>query len=304
MSKIKILFAVTAVVMTATLLAGCTSNSKYNDLKKDYDIAQANLASAQREYETLKSQTDSGTLKLIADKTALEQQLTQKSQELTQANSTITTMQSRMNTILSTEKRLLFTFPYSNGYINKTFAWEISIPLKDYLNYKDKAHSSDPTGYAAMVNDTYADAILNQVAQKIKDTRSQYDLKSTDTINLAATFVQTMAFTNKDILTPPNDYPQFPLETLYVPGGDCEDTSLLLAALLKKLEYNPVIFVFEEPRHMAVGIELAAGVSSYGSFEYQAKRYAYIETTGSVNYVVGSIPDKYAGKQPGIYPVQ
>ena len=57
-------------------------------------------------------------------------------------------------------------------------------------------HTADPM-YSAMVLDSYADAILKQVAQKIKDIRSQ------DTINLAPTFVQTLAFTNKDIFTPP-----------------------------------------------------------------------------------------------------
>ncbi|HXY74626.1 MAG TPA: hypothetical protein VEH58_04815 [Dehalococcoidales bacterium] len=132
---------------------------------------------------------------------------------MTQANTDITTLQSRIDALLSTEKRLLYTFLYSNGYISKPFSWEISITLKDYLYYRDMTHTADPM-YSAMVLDSYADAILKQVAQKIKDIRSQ------DTINLAPTFVQTLAFTNKDILTPPASVAQYPVETLYVPAGD------------------------------------------------------------------------------------
>jgi len=310
MLKLKIFFILLSVTMIVTLLTGCTSATKYNELKKDYDnsqtnlnAAQANLASAQHEYDTLKTQTDAAQQQLAADKTALQQQLTQTSDQLNQANTTINGLQTQLNSVLSTQRRMLYTFNYTNGYINKTFSWQLTITLKDYLYFHDKSHISDPTTYSPIVNDTYADAILDQVIQQIKDTTQQNNLTVSDTINLVGRFVQSLTFTNKNILTPSDDYVQYPLETLYVPGGDCEDNSLLVSALLQRLGYSTALIVFSSPQHVGVGVNLLSYGATNGAYEYQAKSYYYLETTGVTSYNLGVIPGALAGLQPTVYPV-
>lgn len=51
------------------------------------------------------------------------------------------------------------------------------------------------------------------------------------------------------------EYPKYPVETL-VEGGDCEDKSILLAAILRAMGYRTALLVFSgNPGHIAVGVE-------------------------------------------------
>ena len=75
--------------------------------------------------------------------------------------------------------------------------------------------------------------------------------------------------------------------------------SILAAAILTKLGYNVVFFVFEQEQHMAVGVDIdAIGMN----WEYRAKKYYYLETTGE-KWQLGWLPSQYMTTQPVILPV-
>ncbi len=91
--------------------------------------------------------------------------------------------------------------------------------------------------------------------------------------------------------------PLYPLETLFQQGGDSADTSILAAALLKKLGFGVVLLAFEQQKHMAVGVNMP-GAGGY-SWEYQAVRYFYLETTGK-QWQIGDCPPEYRSATPTI----
>ncbi|QSZ26937.1 hypothetical protein ACETAC_08690 [Aceticella autotrophica] len=83
--------------------------------------------------------------------------------------------------------------------------------------------------------------------------------------------------------------PQLPAQTL-VDGGDCKDKSILLASILKNMNYEVALLHFDplpgqQYGHMAVGIVLNDNDIPYNLgyvpyyYEYNGKKYYFMETT-------------------------
>jgi hypothetical protein len=295
MSKNKAILIFFCIAVLSVTVLGCTSN-------KDYKTLQDNLTSAQREYDLLQSQMTSLQKEYNTTKATLEAEVARQSAAIVEAkntNATLTTniadLQSKLDTTLNTEVKLSYSFKYQTWQL----AWDISITMREYLYYKEKSRGTDSSKYTAMVTDNHADSLINILVKKIKDASLNYNLKKTDTVDLVGTFVQSLVHGNQNIATPYDDRPLYPIETLFEQGGDCEDTSILAAALLQRLEYNQVFFVFTQPKHVALGVDIPMAPYVNG-WEYQAKRYIYLETTGD-NYAVGVAPTVYTTLQPEIY---
>jgi hypothetical protein len=93
------------------------------------------------------------------------------------------------------------------------------------------------------------------------------------------------------------EYPRYPLETLWDGVGDCEDSSILAAAILDATGYDTVLLQFGN--HMAVGVaETKSDEFSGDGYIYNEKKYYYLETTGA-GYEVGVLP-KEGGRTPQI----
>ena len=70
-------------------------------------------------------------------------------------------------------------------------------------------------------------------------------------------------------------------------GGDCEDTSILAAAILERLGYDVALLILKNENHAAIGINIDA----YGSYyPYENRKYYYLETTGE-GWEIGEFPD-------------
>jgi outer membrane murein-binding lipoprotein Lpp len=297
MSKNKVLLLFVAITVLSVSVIGCVSQKEYDTLEKENETLHANLASAQREYEFLQSQMTSLQKEWEVAKAALEAETAHQSTVINEAQQNIAELQAKLDVSLNTEIKQSYAFSFQS----KSFIWELSIPLKTYLYYKEKARITDTSKYSVMVNDNYADSLIDKLVKQIQDAVLRYNYNKTDTVNLIGTFIQSLIRANNETNTPYDNYPQYPIETLFNQGVDCEDTSILTAALLQRLEYNQVIFVFSEPKHVAVGVYVPA-VYGLDGWEYQAKRYIYLETTGE-NSTLGHAPSIYLALQPEIYPV-
>ena len=101
------------------------------------------------------------------------------------------------------------------------------------------------------------------------------------------------------------EYWQFPLETLYLKSGDCEDTSILYAAILTYMGYDACLFMFTD--HMAAGVALddftpsgnsSSNISaSIHSIQVDGTDYYYCETTNR-SWDIG---DVWAQEYPAKY---
>ena len=111
--------------------------------------------------------------------------------------------------------------------------------------------------------------------------------------------MQGLTYTFDNVTAEADEYPQYPIETLFNQKGDCEDMSILTAALLKEMGYN-VVLIYLPSGHMGSGISLP-DINGW-SYKYNGTSYYYIETT-ETGYYPGMMPLKYQWQSAYIYPV-
>ena len=180
------------------------------------------------------------------------------------------------------------TSPTQVEYIYRSYQWSyggsshrysIGIPKDLYEFYQNQSHDNkDYAKYAITDND-------RKVLTKITSTfQEKSDSKTTAAYNIVA-FVQSLPYVTDKVSTGYDDYARYPIETLVDNGGDCEDTAILTAALLKEMNYSVILLRF--PKHVAVGITCSGCSGRY--YTYKNREYFYLETTGT-NWEVGQIP--------------
>lgn len=119
-----------------------------------------------------------------------------------------------------------------------------------------------------------------------------------DRIREAMLFVQSLRYETDEKSKGTDEYVRFPLETLADGVGDCEDKSILLAALLSEMGAD-FIMLFP-PDHLALGI-LCDSVQNAYPFKFEGKDYYYVETS-TTHWAIGQIPEEYLSSPIEIAP--
>ena len=103
-------------------------------------------------------------------------------------------------------------------------------------------------------------------------------------IDFVLSFVQSLPYTFDDVTTGYDEFRRYAVETLIDGGGDCEDTTILVAAILRGLGEKTVL-IFTSG-HIALGV---SGNFTGASVTYNGTKYYYCETTGT-GWTVGVLP--------------
>jgi len=220
-------------------------------------------------------------------------------------------LQSGYDALLSEYERLVGSVPLSpepvsTEAIDKEYEWRygghtwtltLSIPdsLYEYYRGLDRPPTED---YSIYVTHPYDDEYVRVVVEKFNFIAIEKGYTEAEKVNLVISFVQSLPYTSDEVTTPFDEYPRYPLETLVDGGGDCEDSSILTAALLDKLNYD--VMLLGLPTHMAVGVYMEGVEGSY--YPYEAREYLYLETT-SEGWRLGEIPSEYEGEPANLYPL-
>ena len=164
-----------------------------------------------------------------------------------------------------------------------------------YLCYANSANEdysvnrSTRSDYWNFVDDPFSAPTVETVARMLDNLSIRENMSDNQRIGLAIAFVQSLPYTYDNASTPYDDYPRYPSETIFADGGDCEDTAILMDAVLKKMGYSVVLFHL--PRHVASGVACDPKTFDYNvtSFAYNGRSYCYLETTGE-GYLLGEWP--------------
>jgi hypothetical protein len=175
-----------------------------------------------------------------------------------------------------------------------TWSFSLNIPVKAVDFYRD-FNRNYVLSYSYYVSHEADDDYMNSLAQMFVNTAENEGLGEWELIELAVSFVQSLDYVSDVIGTGYDEYAKFPLETLYDKSGDCEDSSILLASILRELGYGTVLVSTDT--HMGVGLK----TSDKGNFQYLGLEFYYIETTG-VGWEIGDLPDEMAGVKIKILP--
>ena len=173
----------------------------------------------------------------------------------------------------------------------KGYKWKIEMKFSDntYNFYKNRSRHRD---YDLFVSDPYDDDLISHIVENLKAAGLDAGLGDEEIVYLVVSFVQSLPYTSDNVTTGFDEYPRFPYETLYDNGGDCEDTSILVSALLYEMGYGVVLI--QLPGHIAVGVRCSEKFTE-NYYMYEGSRYCYLETTGE-NWQIGKIPDEYKGQ--------
>jgi hypothetical protein len=156
----------------------------------------------------------------------------------------------------------------------------------DFGWYVERAQKNGTAAQLAGILDSAANQ--NSLSGKINKT------------NFIIDFVQTLPYVPDNVRAGIDQYSQTVTETVAEGGGDCEDTAILLAALIQAdpFGYDTVLIWLPLPgdtSHLATGV--------YGNdlpgdfFTYEDRSYYYIEPTAE-DWDVGELPEVYQGADP------
>lgn len=187
---------------------------------------------------------------------------------------------------------------YSQGHMTTT---TLHIPVSLYEYYKSQPHprnGSDMEIYTLSDEDR---AYLHDLIGQLKDASGSKSLTARNDYHNVVAFVQSISYVEDSVSTGQSDYWKYPIETLSDGNGDCEDTAILTAALLKEMNYDVAVVLL--PEHAAVAVACDNCNGYY--YPLNGRKYYYLETTGS-GFSLGSMnfagaSDKYASVPAQVY---
>jgi len=185
---------------------------------------------------------------------------------------------------------------------NRDTMWlEVPIDTHMYTYYRGLERYIDVVDYYRYVVDENNLEIVRQIVGALQEVGNDLAYTDMDMIREVVKFVQDTIEYEYDIATTGEfEYPRYPIETLYERQGDCEDTSILLAALLAALNYD--VGFLHLPGHVAVAVRAVDDYEDTSYYEINGRRYLYIESTGS-GWNIGDIPDEFQQTEVEFFPI-
>ena len=178
--------------------------------------------------------------------------------------------------------------PNTRGAIGRRYVWNfrgrhytilMTIDLERYNSYSGKERYDIPK----LIEEgrTTIDNLTREFQRTFKQHR---DWSKQDRVDFVLSFVQSLPYTLDNVTTGYDEFRRYAIETLIEGGGDCEDTTILVAAILRGLgEKTALIFT---PGHIALGV---SGDYTGASLTFNGTKYYYCETTGT-GWTVGTLP--------------
>jgi hypothetical protein len=192
-------------------------------------------------------------------------------------------------------------FLVEHSWKYKSREWTCHLEIrKDIYNYyrNDRTHMSD--SFLRYILSDYDRSYIRDIVKTLRQSGKEAGYTDYDNVMNVVAFVQSLTYMSDYKSTGQKDYVRYPLETIVDGGGDCEDTSVLIAAILNEMGYGVLLVLF--PNHLALAIkgdETLQGIY----YLYDNERYYYLETTDS-DWNLGEIPDKYKRSNPKLIQIK
>ena len=181
---------------------------------------------------------------------------------------------------------------YVWNFKRKPYTVLMTIDLERYNSYSGKERYDIPK----LVEEgrTTIGNLTREFQRIFKQNRSW---NRQDRVDFVLSFVQSLPYTLDDVTTGYDEFRRYAVETLIEGGGDCEDTTILVAAILRGLGEKTALIL--TPGHIAIGV---SGDFTGSSLTYNGIKYFYCETTGT-GWTVGKLPASVGKTVEAIIPL-
>ncbi|RYD05923.1 hypothetical protein N752_06675 [Desulforamulus aquiferis] len=129
-------------------------------------------------------------------------------------------------------------FVWSFGGKKWTYQMQIPQEAYDYYTGLKRIPTND---YSVYVTDPVDDVFISRIAAKFMEVVKQEGYSPNQTVEFVVSFVQNLKYISDNASKGYDQYARYPLETLVEQNGDCEDTSILLASILKEMNFGVVL---------------------------------------------------------------
>ena len=277
-----------------------TTQSLLESTKTYVAIKESELKATKAEKTALLTENES----LAEEKSSLQVDLSIAQSETQAYRERVTTLESvlsdseaRLDNILA----ITVNQNYDWTYRGSPWEWDLPISLTTYVEYQERPRPLLESDWVEMATEITSGFYINEMAQQIADAAQQEGFNAIQKLDFVVAFVQSFPYTVDSETKPYDEYPRYPIETIFDRGGDCEDTSILVAALLDRLGYDVALLFLEDAAHVAVGVSVPGIYGTY--YEEDGKWYYYIETTGE-GWAVGEIPPSITETFAYVYPLR
>jgi len=189
-------------------------------------------------------------------------------------------------------KEYIWTSP--NTQYEMTYTTSLEREMYEYYHALPRYTSF--SDYKYYLDDENNREILKGIADAFTEYQQEHDYSDYEIVQEVITFVQSIKYVNDRDSTGQDEFQKYPLETLYSENGDCEDSALLLAGILRELGYGTCLLHL--PHHVAVGI--MGDDSLEGSYyDYDGEKFFYIEPTNT-GWSIGEIPKDFKEEEATI----
>ena len=173
-------------------------------------------------------------------------------------------------------------------YGGQTWTCKIPVSKKLYDYYKnDREHIG--YNYPGYAMSEYDRNFIKGLISSFRKSGEQKEMSDFEVVKNVVSFIQSLQYVTDMKSKGEKEYVRFPVETVVDGIGDCEDFSILMAAILDEMGYSVVLL--ELPDHLAVAVASDDFVTGT-YYPYNGKKYYYLETTNP-GWDIGDIPDDY-----------
>ena len=164
-----------------------------------------------------------------------------------------------INTLRSplTESGDSYDIQYSWDYNGIAYEYKGEIPKVTYEYFSDLTRA---VSYQQYVLNTYDDEWMENLTDHFEGQGEAEGWTEYQTICFVLSFVQNLPYTSDLVTTGYDNYPRYPVETVVDKGGDCEDSSILFASIVRELGYSVALILLSEGEHMAAGVCVTQGL--------------------------------------------
>jgi predicted transglutaminase-like cysteine proteinase len=200
-----------------------------------------------------------------------------------------------------------YNMTYRWTFNNNNLKLELKIPVETYKTYTKSDINRIPQNsinFRDLMSSyvTYNDKIIVDLSNQLLTLAKNKNYDSLTTANFILRFVQeNIAYTSDSDTKGCLEYWRLPIETLVDAEGDCEDSSVLYASIMKSLGYETALLFYswdedgENIGHLSVGLRFDNITGSYVEDD-DGNRYYYCETT-TEGFTVGKLPDDIKNKK-------
>ncbi len=177
----------------------------------------------------------------------------------------------------------------------RRFAMELSVDREDFITsmHRDVLRCGSVFAPSPSSFIDPDDRYVREIASIIE--RGTEGLPDIARAQAALAFVQSaIGYAKDSAVYGQNEFWAYPVETLYLRSGDCEDKSILLCSIFGALGFDSILLDFEGHMAAAVDVEGAKGAH----YTLDGRAYYYCETTGIMS--IGHISPEFSRQVPVI----